>query len=582
MGLTVAVPALRWASAERENSALATLQRGQVAEVLTELVRSIDPALAEGGDTSALRRVLDDARARVEQDLGEQHDVESSLLGTIARGYARLGAFDAASETAERALVMHQDPAGSARKADDLALLGQIAFMRGDADSAVSRFNEALAMRRAIRGDDHSDVGESLRDLAEVATSRGDLGEAEQLLRQAQEIQRNAPGDTARRRMALTLTQLGSVVGRGHRTAEAHRALDDAVAILEGLGDASDPDLAASLMDRGFLAAVAHHDIGSAERDFRRALEIRVRRLGPDHSATADTRQQIAQLLAMRGEVEEAQRMSREAVQCVMRSLGPSSPAYAKGLGRMGEVLSQAGDMEGAEAAFNEALAVFQRTRGDDHEAAAAMRSMLLTHWRQLREYERALPLAVDQLACAERPDAMPDALQVTTLVESTEVLAQSAWRRVAQDPHSTASADAPAIARRAEEVARRMLERTEASTGYLRYLPRMHAASALLAVVLTEWAKEPGRFQADQAVARLAEAERLLTLSHDEATICEEALPFPMDRGASIRDIEVWSTRLYWLWARVAPDERVEGEFARWRATGGGTIGRLPEWERP
>ena len=170
IGLVVATSAWRRASVDRDAAQVAATDRGRVAAFLSDMVRGIDPALAQGGDTSALKLMLDQTAARLESQLTDQPDVRVELLKIVAQGFAQLGAFEEAEAIADRSLALHRQLDGDAseRVASDIAFIGHIQLMHGETDLAETSFNRALVIRQSILGDRHSDVGASWSDLAET------------------------------------------------------------------------------------------------------------------------------------------------------------------------------------------------------------------------------------------------------------------------------------------------------------------------------------------------------------------------------------------------------------------------------
>jgi len=579
-GLIVATSAWRSASIDRDKAQVAATDRGQVAAFLGDMVRGIDPALAHGGDTSALRLMLDQTAARVDFRLTAQPDVQVELLGIVAQGYVQLGVFDRAETITERSLALHRllDGDMSPRVASDIALIGRIRLLHGETDVAALRFNEALAMRRSLLGDGHSDVGASWRDLADISEVRGDFAKTEELLRRAIAIQRASDAPPSRDRLAQALSRLAPVVERFGLTGEAWDSLDEAIAITEAAHGRGDPLVADFLSARAVLALNAHN-ITCGERDYREALAIRTAALGTDHSLTAQSRQQIAQITVFRGETQEAERLERLATESTRHAFGPTNPAYATALGKLAELLVMIGQDAEAETAFNEALAILERAGSSDHMSARSLRIGLMDMWKDKGDFERSLPLVRQQLAEDEALTTIDERERSGVLISGTQIYALAAWNRVSRDPTSPTSAEALALGARAIELGHRSLAMTASFDGYRRCYPQVYAAAALLAHVLASWAESPTGFDREAAVCELVAAARLLSLGYTDAKTNTEVLPAPKTREHAVQIFESWTTRLYWLWSQVAPDEQVVAEFHRWRATKGGAIARLPNW---
>lgn len=578
IGGFVAVRALRTTDVARGEAAAASTERSEVASVLKKLVRGIDPALAHGGETAALRGMLGQIAVRVRDELAGQPPLRAELLGLAGDGYAKLGAFDEAVGLAEEAMRIHAELGGerSVPVANDLAFLAGIAFARGDVVVAQELTDRARRLRVELLGEEHSDVGASLADAADLASLRGENADAESLLLRAIAIQRASRDPLAPGRLAAALSRIAVIYGRQQRGVEALAALDESMAIRKDAFGPKSPEVAESLVERAD-AALTRHDIFSAECDLRAALDIRIEALGGDHSQTAELRQQLAQLAAFRGAGAEALALSQSVIESLGRSLGLNSPGYAMALGRHGQMLASLGHGDEAEKAYGEALAIFERAGASGAASARTLRVEIAGVWIGAGQFERALPLIDRQLSEDDGSSEInPDDRQML-LAEAADAYARAAWGRVHRAGRGPGAAGAVELAERGIERGRQLLALRADGSGFRRSSARLRLAAALVAHALASWASAPDGTAKGAALHDLGEAESLLAGAHDDATASEASGGDPAGNPRTMQSIEIWTTRLYWLWSKVAPDERVAAELQRWRATDGGSLATVP-----
>jgi len=118
-----------------------------------------------------LTRALRLHRERAE----ETHTDVASVANDLAEALRELGRLDEAEALAREALGLRRAADDrSLAVAESLELLGRIARDRDDDENAAARFEEALALRRAIVGTGHVLVLQSACDLAAVLATKGD------------------------------------------------------------------------------------------------------------------------------------------------------------------------------------------------------------------------------------------------------------------------------------------------------------------------------------------------------------------------------------------------------------------------
>jgi len=213
----------------RQRANTEAAKSAQIARVLEDMLRGIDPKSAQERDTTLLQEVLSQTVGQVSRDLTNQPPVEAHLKNTIGNIYAALGDYQNAELMARSALALRQsDPAGqpadlaeshfdlahhlwrqgklaeaeqvasggltlatnSLGKKDpliakSLAQLGVIVQDQGRLADAEDLFRESLAMRRQLLGNKHPTVAQTLNSLSGVLALEGKQGEAEKINREA-------------------------------------------------------------------------------------------------------------------------------------------------------------------------------------------------------------------------------------------------------------------------------------------------------------------------------------------------------------------------------------------------------------
>ena len=340
-GLALAVWQGRQAEAERDRAE-------RTAAFMTDLLAEFDPNRAGAGGLDA-GDVLDRAVRRVETGLRGQPEVQAQLydhVGQIYQTYARY-------------------------------------------DDAERLLHRALAVRRALYGERHPEVAESLNHIAWLAFARGDYAAADSTYAAAVVVQEAGEG-------RRTPTAAAAIEGRGllRRAAGDPEGgiafVREALAIREATLPEGHPDISASVS----ALATLHHYAGrpaEAAPLFRRAIAERRRSLG-DHAHTAQSLSDYGAVLTALGDIEGAAGAHREALAIRRDLLGPSHPHVAQSLSHLGWALQTQGRYAEAEPLYREALAIRREHLGDDHTAVG--NSLLVLGEIRLRQGDASDGLA--------------------------------------------------------------------------------------------------------------------------------------------------------------------------------------------
>ena len=249
-----------------------------VSKFLTDLLDSASPWNRTKETT--VRQLLAEAAGRISHELQDQPAARASLLETIGGSEFHLGHLDAAETLLREALRLrieldgpdsgrvasilndlglvrkHQDHLDDAERmlreslvirekafghrhntvARGLFDLATILAMRGKNDEAERAYRESLALREAI---DAENVALTMNGLGQHMARTGKLAEAESLIRRSLEMRRRN-GDHGYA-YAMSLLELGNVLAKQKRTADARAVVQEGVEALRKFVDPNDP-----------------------------------------------------------------------------------------------------------------------------------------------------------------------------------------------------------------------------------------------------------------------------------------------------------------------------------------------------
>jgi serine/threonine protein kinase/tetratricopeptide (TPR) repeat protein len=307
------------------------------------------------------RTILKPAVAAIDEQFVEQPVVAASLRHVLAERYHDLGLDAAALALEERALAERRRVLGE-EHSDTLQSIGNVGVYLSALDKkaeAESYYREALEKSRRVRGDDDPQTLLCIANLASLFLDKGLYSEAEPYYREALE----------RRRRVL-----------GEEHADTLSSLNDWANLLKEQGKLSD-----------------------AEGFFREALAKRRRALGEEHRDTLKSLNDLAVVLKSEGKLEESIECLREVTEKKRRILGEMHPSTLLSIQSLGAVLDAAGHPAEAESLMREALAKQQQLLGPDHASTLVTLGNLCVFLIGQNKFAQAEPLCRETLERRER-----------------------------------------------------------------------------------------------------------------------------------------------------------------------------------
>ena len=353
-------------AAARERAEIAAAEARQLAGFTTGFLTGLDPEVAQGFDTRLLRRIFDDAEARVEDEVGGSAEVEGTIRAALGVAYNAI----AAPSAAERQL------------------------------------REAVTLREAELGPDAEATLEAKTALAEALWDSGQFAEAETLYKDLIERRTAEFGGDARETLALR-QRLWSVAADDGRLVEADAGLGPVLAAQESELGGDDPDTLRTVLFVSKLRG-AQGRPDEAEALARRGLKGRRKSLGDDDPMTLIAEQQLAVQLYGSGKFDQAVEILTGSLERQRRVLGEEHTTTLATMQTLGASLRRLGDVQAALDVLGPAVAAHRKKYGLGHIETYKVLIAAGNAAGAAGEWERALALHTDAVASAKQAEGGP------------------------------------------------------------------------------------------------------------------------------------------------------------------------------
>jgi tetratricopeptide (TPR) repeat protein len=313
----------------------------QTTDFMVGLFEVSDPSESLGNTITA-REILDKGAERIEEELGDQPEIQATLMDTMGTVYTSLGLYDAAIPLVAKSVERRRSIFGDQHPdvAQSLNHLGEVQALKAEYDEAEKNLREALAVRRDLLGNEAPEVAETLTQLAYVLTEKGDYAGAEPLIRESLDIRRN-------------------VFGESH------------------------PDVADSLEELG-LNAFDQGDLDQSITLLRQAVAMRRQAHGERHPDLFEAINNLAFVMDSAGNVEETEALLLEALAMARRLYDEAHPAVATALGNVAYVYHVQGKYDAAEPMYEELIALRKTMLGERHpNVATSLHNLAFLHYEK-------------------------------------------------------------------------------------------------------------------------------------------------------------------------------------------------------
>ena len=351
---------------QRRNSCL---ERDRI--VLEAIVDRID--VADRALVAQLPQLLDslpdlDACTNAESPAWPDESGARDRLAEHYRAVARISSLADAGRFADAARELAPVVAGAAvlgfpaAEADAEYLAGRIASLRGDYTEAA-RLLEAARWRAEGARYDELVVNASSELLTVIGTLQRKSSDIRQLINHASAAAERIGSPAARLRAAQAI---GTAEASAGNYVAAEAQLEKARKLVESRDPPDRAVLAAVLDDLGYLA-MRRRRYPEAEQLRRRAIELTIAELGPEHPQHAYLKSNLATTLSSLNRLDEARTMFEEALALRERGLGPEHAALAPMLDAFGHLCLRTGEIDRARALFERSLAIADKAFPTGH-----------------------------------------------------------------------------------------------------------------------------------------------------------------------------------------------------------------------
>jgi tetratricopeptide (TPR) repeat protein/tRNA A-37 threonylcarbamoyl transferase component Bud32 len=364
----------RAARAEAERARRESEKSRRTAAFLSRIVGDVWPSVAQGKDTQLLKEILQETAKRL-RELKDQPDTEADLRLTLARAYQGLGLFKEQEAMSAEAARLAKAYWGDRHERVVECLLSQAyaVFTQGRRDDALAIYNEVLAIRKHLHGEDHPSVAWVYSRMADVHIAFGNRDASEKLWRKALPIQEKA-GEIVP--WSYSLLCLGRVaLERGNVTA-AEEKFHEALKVHDR----------APRRDERFVAEVKvwlsnarqiQKDWPGSEEILQEVLAMRVESYGRVHHQVAHTLGMIAHAQWRQGKFQVAETNLMEALAIEKKAHGEDHPFVAEVLLQVSNLYQQQGNWVKAEAVQRQGLAIQEKMLGPEHSTTRRTRAEL-------------------------------------------------------------------------------------------------------------------------------------------------------------------------------------------------------------
>ncbi|KAG7362710.1 expressed tetratricopeptide repeat protein [Nitzschia inconspicua] len=301
-----------------------------------------------------------------------------------------------------------------------LKVIGMVHAKKGDLDSAMKFFQEAMALLRTIEITSAAIVGSAsaggadeasnpqisfaaeaeavvcettasvLTRIASIHLKRGDLDAAMSHYREAYNLTIRNRGTTNHPEVAGILHYIGGIYHKRADYDEAMSCYQEAIRIYHSTLGPGNPTVAGTLVMVGSIHYKRRH-LDSAMMFYREALRLNRDAYGMHHPDVAPILKSIGTILTKKGDYEDAYDIFRDVLSIKCTIHGTDHPEVASAYKSLGNVHYKLGDLADAERQYRHALSIYRRCKGEDHPDTVAAKTTIdhLRYWMKERDQRR-------------------------------------------------------------------------------------------------------------------------------------------------------------------------------------------------
>lgn len=275
-----------------------------------------------------------------------------------------------------------------------LKVVGMVHAKRGDLDTAMSFFNEAMSLLKSS-GVNKKPLGREtsssvLTRMGGIYVKKCDLDKAMEYYRDAYELTVHNRGTTTHQDVASILHYIGGIFHKKSDYNEAMNCYQEAIRIYHATLGPCNPAVAGTLVMVGSIH-YKRRNLDSAMMFYREALRLNRDTYGLHHPDVAPILKSIGTILTKKGEYREAYDVFRDVLSIKCTIHGTGDPEVASAYKSLGNVHYKLGELADAERQYRHALSIYRRTRGEEHPDTVAAKTTIehIRYWMKERGQEK-------------------------------------------------------------------------------------------------------------------------------------------------------------------------------------------------
>jgi serine/threonine protein kinase/tetratricopeptide (TPR) repeat protein len=382
--------------AAARNTAMAEASRAERLQKFTlDLLQGGDEQV---GPSDSIRVVtLVDRGVQEAQSLTHEPSTQAAIYETLGNIYMKLGKYPRADSLLRRSLDERRALFGEnhADVAQSLVALGELREAQAEYDSAESLITQGLRMAQKTLPRGHPAIAKATVALGQTLEEKGDYDRAIKVLDTAVMLQ-TASGEPSPE-LSETLSALANT-----QFYAGHFAISDSLnrktlAMDRKIYGGMHPHVADDLMNLGAIQQ-EFQNYPAAENFYRQALVITRGWYGENHPETASNLTLLGRTLVSEKRYDDAATMLRQAVSIQEKVYGPVHPRVASAVNELGRVAQQQGNLDEAQADFERMVQIYKTVYHDKHYLIGVAESNLAGVYKDRKQYDQSEKLFRDAI----------------------------------------------------------------------------------------------------------------------------------------------------------------------------------------
>ena len=379
-GITLATTGFIRAKRAQKLAETEAMRANQIKDFLTKMLAQARPEKM-GYDVTVLQMV-DSTTAQMERDTTFSNDplVRADILHALGETYRTMDNFERAVPLFEEALALRRAAKGENDRSTLVTLnkLGQCQGMSGNLKAAIATQEQLVALSATVLGKEDEEYSAHLANLGNMYADTGDLARAETLLRESLAIDRRVLGNE-HESMPISINNLATILVDQRKCADAIPLHEESLALRHKLVGEPSSDVAVALGN--YARALDCAGRSEEARVFAdSAVTMCAKVFGPDHTRTATARVRLAEALLHTGHAAQAEPLLRQAI-AVFINVNPRLWRVGDARARLGEVLLAQDRRDEALNQLEEGWAIYTETTAVEAPRSREIAGLLATHY---------------------------------------------------------------------------------------------------------------------------------------------------------------------------------------------------------